>query len=584
MSPSRRPIRRLDAGTIERIAAGEVVERPASVVKELVENSVDAGARSISVRLAAGGTERIEVADDGTGIPADELEIALERHATSKIAGADELEGVRTLGFRGEALAAIAAVSRLDLLSRPPGAQEARGVSSEGGQVGPPYRVARAPGTTVSVEALFFNTPARRKFLRSPAREQLEVVEVLQRAYLARPEIALDLSSEEGERIRLPATGSLAEAAGHVFGTEFDRNRFEVRGNEGPRIAIAGWLAGPSVSRSTARGLYLSVNGRPVDSRPITQAVRVAYADRMPRTRHPVGVLQLVIDPARLDVNVHPTKREIRFDREGELADWIRRTVRSALAGEGGPASPSSEPERFAAIPATGAAEPVASSDADWSLAFAGARQARLDGEAAPSPVAKSPAGPGLSLLGVLGRLYWVAESGEDLLLIDQHAASERLWFEALRASTRLAQQRLVQPAALQLTPREESVARERTEYLAGLGFELEAMGGGSWWVRAVPSYRGRLAPAEELPRLLAELADGGRPSVPDGLADRVAASVACHAAVRAGDRIEPEEMGRILAAVYALPGRPTSCPHGRPIAVRLPRSRLDRWFGRSGA
>jgi DNA mismatch repair protein MutL len=583
VSPPRRPIRRLDAATVERIAAGEVVERPASVVKELVENSVDAGARAVSVRIAGGGIERIEVADDGGGIPAAELPIALERHATSKISGAADLEAVRTLGFRGEALAAIAAVSRLRILSRPTGEEEAHGLEAAGGVLGPAFTAARAPGTTVAVEELFFNTPARRKFLRSPARERLEVVDVLQRGYLANPGVAIDLSSEEGERLRFPLTPSLAAAAGHVLGAEFDRSKFEVRSTEGPRLSIEGWCAGAGLSRSTSRGLYLSVNGRPVDSRPIAQAVRAAYGDRLPRTRHPVGVLQLRIDPGRIDVNVHPTKREIRFEREGEIAEWVRRVVRGALSGEAGPAPEATEPERFAAVPAHGEADPVLGVSLAAVPALAGARQARLDEARATQVAAGHSAKLELSLLGSVGQLYWVAESGPDLLLIDQHAASERLWYEGLLAHSKLGQQRLMQPVLVQLAPREAEVARQQREYLGQVGFEIEPMGSGAWWVRAVPSFRGRHAPAEELPRLLSELADGGRPSVPDGLTERVAASVACHAAVRAGDRIPAEEMARILSALSALPGAPTSCPHGRPIAVRLPRGRLDRWFGRSG-
>jgi DNA mismatch repair protein MutL len=583
VSPPRRPIRRLDAATVERIAAGEVVERPASVVKELVENSVDAGARSVSVRLAGGGVERIEVADDGGGIPAAELAIALERHATSKISGADDLEAVGTLGFRGEALAAIAAVSHLRLLSRLSGEEEAHGLGAAGGVLGPPFTAARAPGTTVTVEQLFFNTPARRKFLRSPARERLEVVEVLQRGYLANPEVAIDLSSEEGERLRFPSAPSLAAAAGHVLGAEFDRTKFEVHVNEGPRQSLRGWLAGPGLSRSTSRGLYVSVNGRPVDSRAIAQAVRAAYGDRLPRTRYPVGALQLCIDPGRIDVNVHPTKREIRFEREGEMADWVRRVVRAALSGEASPAVPDSEPERFASVPARGEADPVLVTLAAGP-ALVGGRQARLDAAPAPSAVAGRRASLELSLLGSVGLLYWVAESGPDLLLIDQHAASERLWYEGLLSRSKLGQQRLMQPVRVHLAPREAEVARQQGEYLGQIGFEIEPMGSDAWWVRAVPSFRGRHAPPEELPRLLSELADGGRPSVPDGLTERVAASVACHAAVRAGDRIASEEMARILSALYALPGAPTSCPHGRPIAVRLPRGRLDRWFGRSAA
>jgi DNA mismatch repair protein MutL len=583
VTPARRPIHRLDAETVERIAAGEVVERPASVVKELIENAIDAESNSITVRIEAGGTERIEVADDGSGIPPGELGLALERHATSKLSGADGLDAIRSLGFRGEALAAVAAVSSLRLLSRAHGEEAAHGLESVGGVVGEPFLAARAPGTTVTAERLFFNTPARRKFLRPPAREQIEIVDTIERAYLARPQVSYQLHANGTEILRLPASEELGDAATTVLGAEFGAAKLRVSAVEGPRLRVDGWVSGPAVSRSSARGLYLSVNGRPVLSRPIAQSVRVAFADRLPRTRFPIGVLHLTIDPARVDVNVHPTKREVRFEREAELLELVRRAVRSALVGgeaaEGTPVSrdlfSASAPEFERPLPVfVGPSVPVAS---------APTRQVRLDSGSGPARVAGVGTHPALELLGVLGRLYWIAEDAEDLLLLDQHAASERLLFAELMSGTPLGQQRLVAPVAVRLAPRETAALSEHSELIRKAGYDLEAVGGGTWWVRGVPSYRGKLAPAQELPRLLAELADGSRPAVPDGLVERRAASVACHAAVRAGDRIEAEEMRRILDLLYRLPDAPSTCPHGRPIAIRIPRARLDRWFGRSG-
>ncbi|MCI4363249.1 MAG: DNA mismatch repair endonuclease MutL [Thermoplasmata archaeon] len=584
MTTARRPIRRLDAETVERIAAGEVVERPASVVKELLENAIDAEAGTIRIRIDGGGIERIEVADDGIGIPPEELGLALERHATSKLAGPDGLDAVRTLGFRGEALAAVAAVSHLRLVSRARGEEAATGLESTGGTAGEPFLLARAPGTTVTVERLFFNTPARRKFLRAPAREQLEVVDTIERAYLALPRVSFELTANGAELLRLPETKYLGEAAAHVLGAEFGAAKLEVSAAEGPRVRLAGWLAGPSVSRGSARGLYLSVNGRPIVSRPLAQSVRVAFADRLPRTRFPVGVLHLSLDPSRVDVNVHPTKREVRFEREAELLEVVRKAVRSALVGEGAGKAPPGPRDLFSA-PAPAFERPVPEFlTATPSGTLPSTRQVRLGVVRSAPKLPGAGTRPELTLLGVVGRLYWLAESGEDLLLLDQHAASERLLFTELLAGSSLAQQRLVSPVAVRLTPREAGALSEQATLIRSAGFEVEEVGGGTWWVRGVPSYRGKIAPAEELPRLLAELADGGGPAVPDGLVERRAASVACHAAVRAGDRIEAEEMRKILDALYRLPGTPSTCPHGRPIAIRIPRTRLDRWFGRSGA
>jgi DNA mismatch repair protein MutL len=583
----RRPIRRLDPDTIARIAAGEVVERPASVVKELVENAADAGAQEVRVRLEGGGLEAIVVDDDGAGIPAEELPLAVERHATSKLEDIRHLARVATLGFRGEALSAIGAVSRLRIISRTAESDAAHGISVVAGAVVGGFVEGRAPGTTVEVRELFFNTPARRKFLRSPAAEQAEVAGTLERLYLARPSIALRLESEHGEIASLPAATRLRDASGRVFGPEFLVESFEVQSTAGP-LSISGVLGRPTVSRSNGAGLYLSINGRTVASRSIAQAVRLGFAEYLPRTRYPVGVLSLEIDPERLDVNVHPTKREVRIAREREVDDAVRHAVRAALRGTSHVAErpqatvPAARPlPPSALVPSTDEPLPL---DEVLSLASAPARSVQRT--LGPPPVGAFVRGtdrhPGVRLIGPIFTLYWLAEGEDALLLIDQHAASERVLFDALRREGRLARQELVDPVRLELGARRAAVLEEHAEDVRRGGFEVEPFGGDSYRVLAVPSYRGRRVPADQLLALLDELGSGGRPAVPDGLAERVDASIACHAAVRAGDPIAPEEMGRILDSLYAVPEASYACPHGRPILVRFPRGRLDQWFLRS--
>jgi DNA mismatch repair protein MutL len=573
----RAPIRRLAPATVERIAAGEVVERPSSAVKELVENAYDAGATSISVRLAGGGLERIEVADDGGGIPADELGLAVERHATSKLAPDGPVEAIGSLGFRGEALAAIAAVARLRLLSRPPGAEVGEGIELRGGEVVGRFAESRAPGTTVEVEELFFNTPARRKSLRSPAREQLEVVRVLGQLYLTHPAVALRASSETGELASLPGTVDLAEAAARVLGPEFPRRAFRVLG-AATAVALDGVLGAPSEAASNSAGLYLSVNGRPIVARPLAQAVRVAFGDTIPRARFPVGVLRLTVPAATVDVNVHPTKREVRLAEPHEVEAFVRRAVREALGAHERPAEAPALPsggtgpgDRVAAVLPTHSAAP---------------RQRTLEPAGPPVGALPVPAGrgrPGLSLLGPVAALYWVASTDDGLVLIDQHAASERLLYEALRAGGTLTRQTLVEPVPLRLTAADRAGLEANLDAVRGAGFDIEPFGPGTYRVRAVPSYRGRTVGAEAVVELIRELAEGGRPTLPDGLAERRAASLACHAAIRAGDIVERARIAELMAALERLPEPPRSCPHGRPIMVHLPRSRLDRWFLRSG-
>jgi DNA mismatch repair protein MutL len=583
--PARAPIRRLAPATVERIAAGEVVERPASVVKELVENAYDAGAATVSIRLREGGLRRIEVADDGAGIPADELALAVERHATSKLAPDGPIEAIGSLGFRGEALGAIAAVSRLRLVSRPSGAEAAEGIEVVGGRIAGRFAEGRAVGTTVSVDDLFFNTPARRKFVGTPAREQVEVVRTVESLYLARPQVTVRLSNETGEIASLPATRSLADAAARVLGPEFARSAFPVTATA-PVVRIDGVLGAPGAAGPTSTALHVAINGRPVVARPIASAVRVAFGETIPRSRFPVGVLHLEVDPTRVDVNVHPTKREVRLASARDVEAELRRAVREAL-----------DRTTIAAEPPVAADARVA---AAWSSAVARrprravgpaavARAAQATLSVGPVPlerrvVAPSAGRPGLVLLGAIDAVYWVARADDGIVLVDQHAASERVLYATVLDGGAVARQTLVEPIPLELAALERAGLEAHADEVRAAGFEVERFGPATYRVLAVPTYRGRTVSARAVADLLRELADGGRPTVPDGFAERRAASIACHAAIRAGDVVEPGTIAELLGALDRLPDRPRSCPHGRPIVVRLSRARLDRWFLRSGA
>jgi DNA mismatch repair protein MutL len=560
-----------------------VVERPASVAKELVENAVDAGASSVTVRLRGGGLELLEVADDGTGIPPDELELAVERHATSKLDPAGPIERIDSLGFRGEALAAIGTVARLRILSRPPERDVGEGLTVVGGKRSGRFSESRAPGTTVEVRDLFFNTPARRKFLKSAAAEQLEVVRTLERLYLADPSVGVRIESEGREIAVLPATRDLGDAAIRVLGPNFSGAAFPVRG-ELPSGTVRGILGRPTTAIASSTGLYLSVNGRAIASRNATQAVRAAYGDYLPRARFPVGVLHLDIAADRLDVNVHPAKREVRFAHERELLDALRVRVREALLS-----SPHvAEVAEFGAPRPTRAAPPHSVRESPTPTAAASRSvQERLDPATTKTPpvaLATSGRHPALTLLGCIESLYWVAQSDDGLVLIDQHAASERVLYEAMLRDGVLARQALVEPVQLRLSPSQREALRAHSEAVRASGFLVEQFGPETYLVRSVPVYRGRRVRAEALTGLLDELADGGRATVTDGLRERRAATIACHAAIRAGDTVEPEEFRRVLLELYDLPGSSYSCPHGRPILVRFTRSRLDRWFLRAGA
>ncbi|MCI4367885.1 MAG: hypothetical protein L3K08_09040, partial [Thermoplasmata archaeon] len=428
--------------------------------------------------------------------------------------------------------------------------------------------------------------------LHAPAAEQVEVASTLERLYLARPGVGLTFSAGPREIARFPPTGELRDAAAHVFGTEFLDQSAVVGPLTTGGVTITGVVARPAISRSTSQGIFLSVNGRTVQSRQLTQAIRQAYAEYLPRTRFPVGAVQLTLDVSRVDVNVHPTKREVRISREREVADLLRRAVRAAVQSTPQVADrPDTRPPvvTIAAAPTSVGAEVGPSATPEPSplylplAAIPAARQtllSPLDERRRVTPDARSR---GFELLGSLFHLYWLAEGEGELLLIDQHAASERVVYAALRESGGLARQELVSPVRVDLTARQATVLHAHAADIVAAGYDVEPFGGGAHRVLAVPVYRGRLARAEGFTRLLDELGDGGRPTVPDGLAERVAASIACHAAVRAGDEISSEEMGRILEDLHRLPEASYACPHGRPIIVRFGRAQLDRWFLRSG-
>ncbi|MCI4362356.1 MAG: DNA mismatch repair endonuclease MutL, partial [Thermoplasmata archaeon] len=508
----------------------------------------------------------------------------------SKLSGAEELESVATLGFRGEALAAVGAVSRLTILSRPSGSSEAASVTVEGGAVGPVATAARGPGTTVSVRDLFFNVPARQKFLRGAASEMLAVGDVVDRLYLARPDIRFSLTSEGREIRRYPRSDSRRDAAARVLGEELLDQSVEVSDGPSDGIAIAGVVGRPSIHRGTSQGIFLAVNGRTIESRPLAQAVRLAFQDYLPPSRFPVAVVHLMVDPSRVDVNVHPTKREVRIARERDVAERLRVAVRRAIR-EGGHTVdrdlPDLEtPDRDGAAEDGPSAEAaVAEFDRGMPLAaIPASRQRTLSEPTVVARVAGTSRHPSIRLVGPLFDLYWVGESEGAAVWIDQHAASERVVYEMLRREGGLARQELVEPLTLRLTARRAEALRAHAGAVDAAGFSVEPFGGDAFRLRSIPTYRGRRPRPDAILALLDELADGARPTVPDGLAERVTASIACHSAVRGGDAIEAAEMGKILEALFALGDAAFACPHGRPILVQIPRSRLDRWFLRPSA
>ncbi len=564
-------IRLLPERVINRIAAGEVIERPAAAARELVENALDAGARRIAVAITGGGVTRIEVADDGLGMTADELALAVQRHATSKLAD-DHLVRIATLGFRGEALPSIGAAARLAITSRPPGA-DAHAITVEGGAVGAVAPAAGAPGTRVVVADLFYATPARRKFLKSPRSEADATEAAVRRLALAAAAVAFRFESDGRVAFDLPAQSRAARAAA-LLGADAAASLLEVAGERGG-LHLSGFAAAPLVTRATAAAQALMVNGRPVADPVLRTAVRVAYRDVISAGRHAVVALWLDLPAEEVDVNVHPAKAELRFRDPDAVRSLVIGTLRCSLGGGAGRAAPTP-----AIRPALRLVHPAAAGFAEAVLPLAAAPAARV----LPPAAAPAPEHPlGAAVAQVLDT-YIIAVAGDgSLVLVDQHAAHERLTQEALaeqaRAGTVLAQPLLL-PAVVDLPAAHAAAVVERSADLAALGLEIEAFGPGAVLVRALPALLGAADPGPLLRDLAEELAELDSSTALAARLDAVLARIACHGSIRAGRRLAPAEMDALLRRMEATP-RAATCSHGRPTFLKLSRAEIERLFGR---
>jgi DNA mismatch repair protein MutL len=578
-SRKRLPIRVLPPEVAARIAAGEVVERPASVVKELLENALDAGASRIVVELASAGLDSVRVSDDGCGIEAQQLEAAFHRHATSKLESDADLARVLTLGFRGEALPSIAAVAEVEMISRPPGSDSAARLHLVP-QAPAELSVCGAPvGTSVAVKRLFARLPARRKFLRSPVSETNAVAAVLTHYALAYPEVRFTLTLDGRQALQTPGSGEPRDALSAVYGAEMADTMLEVGNIEsGGSILVNGLVGPPQVSRAGRNYISIFVNRRWIQNRRLTFAVEEAYQGLLMTGRHPVAVLRLSVSCDEVDVNVHPTKAEVRFSDEGAVFGAIQRAVRSVLLAS-------------APVPAASAGAPALALSRQSSAPLLWEHGVRV--AASPSPVASTvPNGgsgavaatpsqtlPVLRVIGQMGATYIIAEGPEGMYLIDQHAAHERVlyerfWRKRLHGAPDV--QALLEPVSFELSPRQWTFIAEQEEALAGHGFEIEPFGDGACVLRALP----RSLAEGDVRKAVLEFVDTMFEEGEGDRRDRVAMSLACHGAVRAGKTLTIEEM-RELARQLEESETPNTCPHGRPTMIHLSAETLAREFGR---
>jgi len=578
------PVRLLDPETIGKIAAGEVIERPMSVVKELIENSIDSGATRIAVELERGGSQLIRVTDDGAGMSAGDLALAIERHATSKLSAFDDLETLQTLGFRGEALPSVGAVSRLGIRSRERSGKAGAELELNFGRQSNVASGSVPPGTSITVRELFGNVPARLKFLRQPSTESAYVTRLIGAYACLRSDIRWTLAIDGRRSISTPGTGDDVDAALGVYGAELNDEILILSplGDDSriPGVEVSGWISSPRVTRSHRQNLFFFVNGRLIQHRSMMFALEEAFQSLLMIGRHPIGMVRIKVDQRMVDVNVHPTKAEVKFADDRAVCRAVQRATHQALTRQPqdlipavsflppGPNGLGMEQGTFTSLPPPSriGSQPTS----------------HLHGEPGTTPPRSiNPSGvPALRVLGQVGGTYIIAEGPSGVFLIDQHAAHERVMYEKIlgqMTANAVDRQPLLDPMVIELST-EELVAFDRSvEELGEIGFDVERFGDQSIVVRQVPAIVKGVDIAERFHLILQELAEGG---AGDSWMDSVAISAACHTSIRAGQALSLQEM-RELVAQLERTGQPRACGHGRPTMLHMSQGDLERQFSR---
>ncbi|MGI6037608.1 MAG: DNA mismatch repair endonuclease MutL [Limnochordia bacterium] len=565
MSPA---IKLLDEHVANRIAAGEVIERPASVVKELLENAIDAGSKRVQIDVSQGGFDRIAIADDGGGIPGDQLPLAFARHATSKIVNDQDLHHITTLGFRGEALASIAAVARVEVYSRP---RDGGGyyVRIEGGQLLEHQPAGCAPGTRIIVQDLFYNTPARKKFLKSQRAEKRHLIDWVQRIALANPEVIIQLQVDGEEIFQTPGTGHLKDTITALFGPQMAQGMLPVQGTMAPGT-IEGYVGKPELAKGVRSGQYFILNNRYIQSPLLINAVERAYGGLLMTKRYPVAVLHLRLDPAFVDVNVHPTKIEVRFRDQQMVYKGVLSSVQAALGTDDltqswtPPTKPTVVPtqqSQWSFVPKRSEPEPR---QGQWSMVR----------ETPPTPP-RAEAHDFHRIIGQVFASFILVERKGELLFIDQHAAHERILYQEIKDNWgKPGSQTLLFPVTMELSPQHREFWSARSPMLKAAGFHVEEFGGDTYLIRAVPTIFDPKKPPGDWSQMVIDLLEQGTTD------DKFLISLACHGAIKAGQELDISQMETLVQRLLALESA-TTCPHGRPTILRYSREEMEKRFGR---
>jgi len=575
----------LDEATINKIAAGEVIERPASVIKELVENSIDACATDIRIEVMGGGIKSIKVTDNGHGMSREDVSIAFLKHATSKIRDAHDIENVLTLGFRGEALSSITAVSKVEITTKKRGEVAGTRVVVHGGEVVSVGDAGAADGTSIVVEDLFFNTPARRKFLKKGRSELAHIVDVVTRNALGHSDISFYLSHDGREMFCSPASGNLFDTIVHIYGPGIARELVPVNSTN-DLVQISGYISKPGFTRSNKDHQVFFINKRPVRSKTISDAVRLGYYTMLPKGRYPVALLNVRLDTSEVDVNVHPTKQHVRFGHELALMNAVSEAVGSILSETELVPEAKETVTQTKLYPAPSTeVQKVSEVQTEFKVPIADTqrRLTRTDRyltQTQTQEVTKTAPHLELQILGQIDNVYIVACSGDDLVLIDQHAAHERILYEQVLESGDRRVQELITPVNLELNSKEKVLIKDYLPHLEEAGFIVSEFGPDSFAVTAIPHILGHLEDTGVVHDIISDILSGGRVRDGTGISGRVYMSTACRGAIKAGAALTREQMENLVAQLYRTKN-PHTCPHGRPTVVTFSRSDLDKLFKR---
>lgn len=599
-------IRVLSEDLINKIAAGEVIERPASVVKELIENSLDAAATQIEVEIRDSGKELIRITDNGKGMEPEDARTSILRHATSKIQSEEDLYAIKTLGFRGEALASIAAVSQLSIITKPEQKLEGFNLVVEGGSIISSGILAAKTGTTLEVRNLFFNTPARQKFLKTDPVELRHIVEIVTQYALINPKVAFKLSHEKHELLNSPACHDLRSKIASIYGTKLAKEMFEIDfAQDG--IAVKGLIAKPHEARNDKSQQSIYVNGRWVKSEEVSQAVYEAYHSLLFIGKHPIFVLNLTIDPEKIDVNVHPQKTEIKFEQKKIVFDLVQAAIKTVLEQHNlmpvidfeteqqlsfgtynlepekpkkivnKPADWEEEEDPLATLPMI---EPSTQSSLEFEEEYATPEEEMLIPEQWKEEVSKEPL-PSLRVLGQVHKTFFVAETPDGVVFIDQHVVQERILYERFMSqlmNRRVAVQTLLRGELVEFTPTESLIIKENYSKLESMGFQMEGFGGNTYLLKTVPTLFGRLQPKELIYELLSKLKEGKNKL--EEVQEEIITRMACRASIKAGDEMTNAGMQALLDEL-AVCRLPYTCPHGRSVMIQLTADELEKKFRR---